>query len=271
MLKALSYTFMKNAIIAAFLSGLGCGLIGVWVVLFRIPFIGVAMSHAAFAGGAVGMLLGLDPLICAVVGSILAAAIIGPLSDSTNIDTGLAMAIVFSLLVGIAFLAIGLMEGPKSEALNLLWGSILTIKRSDLIPLGISAVAALAFSILFYAQLRAIVFNRIIARISGIPDKALVYATLLIAGVNVSVNLRTIGGLLLFSLIINPPLAAYYLTYSLGTMLLLAVLFAVSSCIIGLALSYALNLPSGSVIILVSVLILLLSGARKIKSRRLDK
>ncbi len=266
MIKALSYTFMQNALVASFLSGLGCGLIGVWVVLFRIPFIGVAMSHAAFAGAAVGMLLGLNPLISAIVGSILAASLIGPLSDSTNIDTGLAMAIVFSLLVGVAFLAIGLMKGPKSEALNLLWGNILTVQRKDLIPLGLSAVAALAFSVLFHAQLRAIVFNRIIARVSGIPDKALIYITLLLAGITVSVNLRTIGGLLLFSLIINPPLAAYYLTYNLTTMLLLSVLFATASSIVGLGLSYAFDLPSGSVIILVSGLILLLSGAKKLRS-----
>lgn len=265
MLRVLSYSFMQNALIASLLSGLGCGMIGVWVVLLRIPFIGVAMSHAAFAGAAVGMLLGFDPLISAIVGSLLASALIGPLGDSTNTDTGLAMAIVFSLLVGIAFLAIGLIKGPKTEALNLLWGNILTMRQKDLIPLGMSASAVVCFSGLFYRQLRAIVFNRTIARVSGIPDRVLLYATLFLAGITVSVNLRAIGGLLLFSLIINPPLAASYLTYRLTSMLLLAVLFATLSCVAGLGLSFALNLPSGSVIILVSGLILLLAGARRIR------
>lgn len=265
MLRVLSYSFMQNALIASVLGGLGCGIIGVWVLLLRIPFMGVAMSHAAFAGAAVGMLLGFDPLISAIIGSVWASALIGLLSDSTNTDIGLAMGIVFSILVGVAFLAIGLMKGPKTEALNLLWGSILTIKQEDLIPLGISASTAVCFSALFYRQLRAMVFNRTIARVAGIPDRALLYATLLIAGMTISVNLRTIGGLLLFSLIVNPPLAAYYLTYRLRSMLLLAVVFATLSCILGLGLSFALSLPSGSVIVLVSGLILLLAGARRIR------
>jgi len=254
----LGYQFMQNALLAAILGGLGCGIIGVWVVLLRIPFIGVAMSHAAFAGAIIALLIGLNPLGLALVASILAAAIIGPLSDRINLDTNLSMGIVFSMLVGIAFLGIGLMRGPRTEALNLLWGNILTLERGDLILLAIATVVTLAFTAVCYRQLRAIIFNRMIARMSGIPDKLLFYGTLLISGTTITLNLKTIGGLLIFSLIINPPLAAYQLTYSLVRMLILSALFGIASCLVGLWLSYVFDLPTGAIIILTSGIILII-------------
>jgi len=257
-LSIFGYQFMQNALLAAILGGLGCGIIGVWVVLLRIPFIGVAMSHAAFAGAIIALLIGLNPLGLALVASILAAAIIGPLSDRINLDTNLSMGIVFSMLVGIAFLGIGLMRGPRTEALNLLWGNILTLERADLILLAIATEVSLDFTAGCCRQLRAIIFNRMIARMSGIPDKLLFYGTLLISGTTITLNLKTIGGLLIFSLIINPPLAAYQLTYSLVRMLILSALFGIASCLVGLWLSYVFDLPTGAIIILTSGIILII-------------
>ncbi len=262
-----SYEFMQHALVAAILGGLGCGIIGVWVVMLRIPFIGVAMSHAAFAGAIVALLVGLNPLMLALAAAIVAAAVIGPLSDRVKLDVNLSMGMVFSMLVGVAFLGIGLMKGPKTEALNLLWGNILTLAPNDLLLLAIATGVVLIFTALFYRQLRAIIFNRIIARVSGIPDKVLFYSTLLIAGATITLNLKTIGGLLIFSLIINPPLAAYQLTYSLVRMLLLSALFGVTSCLVGLWLSYVFDLPTGAVIILTSGLILIVCNILSPKRR----
>ena len=80
-LSIFTYQFMQNAVLAAFLGGIACGIIGVFVVLLHMPFIGVAMSHAAFAGALLGLWLGFDPLIGAFIFCLLAAAAIGPLAD----------------------------------------------------------------------------------------------------------------------------------------------------------------------------------------------
>ncbi|MFC1984767.1 metal ABC transporter permease, partial [Chloroflexota bacterium] len=123
------YQFMQNAIISAFLGGIACSTVGVFVVLMHMPFIGVAMSHSAFAGALLGLWLGFNPLIGALAFSLLAAAIIGPLADRGELSPETSLGVIFSLMLGIAFLFMGLMSGTKAGALELLWGSILTNTR----------------------------------------------------------------------------------------------------------------------------------------------
>ena len=117
---------MQNAILSALLGGIACGTIGVFVVLMRLPFVGVAMSHAAFAGALLGIWLGFNPLISAFAFCLVSAAIIGPLADRGELSPETSLGVIFSFMLGIAFLFIGLMPGTKSAALDLLWGSILT-------------------------------------------------------------------------------------------------------------------------------------------------
>jgi manganese/iron transport system permease protein len=268
MIHALSYKFVQHALMAAVIGGAGCGVIGVWVVLLRIPFIGVAMSHAAFAGAIVGLLVGVSPLFLGLVACIGAAALVGPAADRTGSDPNLSLGVIFSILVGIAFLGMGLMKGPKSEALSLLWGNILTLSASDIRLLALATLAAVAFSVVFYHELRAIIFSRLIARSTGIHEKELFYALLLICGTTITLNLNTIGGLLIFSLIVNPPSAAYQITYNLARMLVYSALFAIAACLIGLVVSYLFNAPTGAVIVLVSGVILLVSVVLSPKRRR---
>jgi len=126
------YQFMQNAILATFLGGIACSVIGVFVVLLHMPFIGVAMAHAAFAGALFGLLIGVNPLITAFAFSFLVALIIGPLADRGQLNPDTSLGVIFSLMLGVAFLIIGLMPTTRSEALNLLWGSVLTITHTDL-------------------------------------------------------------------------------------------------------------------------------------------
>ena len=268
MLDALGYTFMQHALLAALVGGAGCGVIGVWVVLLRIPFIGVAMSHAAFAGAVIGLLVGFNPLLLGLAASLAAAALVGPAADRTGSDPNLSMGMIFSILVGVAFLGMGVMKGPKTEALNLLWGNILTLSTGDIWLLVVAAATAVLFSIVFWQELRAIVFSRLIARSTGIPERALYYALLFICGFTITLNLNTIGGLLIFGLVVNPPSAAYQLTYSLKRMMLLSAAFGIGSCLVGLGLSYLFDVPTGAVIILVSGLILFAATVLSPKRRR---
>lgn len=121
-LSIIGYQFMQNAILSAFLGGIACSVIGVFVVLLHMPFIGVCMSHAAFAGALLGIWLGFEPLIGAFGFSLLAAAIVGPLADRGELNPETSVGVIFSLMLGLAFLFIGLMPTTKSTALDLLWG-----------------------------------------------------------------------------------------------------------------------------------------------------
>ena len=269
-LSIFGYQFMQNAIISGVLGGIACATIGVFVVLMHMPFIGVCMSHAAFAGALLGLWLGFNPLIGAFGVSLAAAAVIGPLADRGELNPETSVGVIFSLMLGLAFLFMGLMPGTKSGALELLWGSILTNTRSDIILLGIVAVVVVGIVIIFFKEIQATVFHRDMALSVGIPATLFLYGILFLTGATITVSLRSIGGLLIFSLILNPAAAAYQLTYKMSRMFLLAAVFGVLSSLIGLLFSYLFNIPSGATIVVTSSVIFMLAAVfspkRKIKS-----
>jgi len=266
-LEIFGYQFMQNAILSAFLGGIACATIGVFVVLMHMPFIGVCMSHAAFAGALLGLWLGFDPLIGAFVFSLLAAAIIGPLADRGELSPETSLGVIFSLMLGLAFLFIGLMPGTKSSALDLLWGSILTNTRGDIILLAVVAVVVVGLVFIFYKEIQATIFHRGIALSVGLPATLVLYGVLFLAGATVTASLRSIGGLLIFSLILNPAAAAYQLTYSMKKMFLLAAGFGVLAGWLGLLISYLLNIPSGATIVITSSVIFMLAAVFSPKRR----
>jgi len=268
-LSIFGYQFMQNAILSALLGGIACATIGVFVVLMHLPFIGVAMSHAAFAGALLGIWLGFNPLIGAFAFSLLSAAIIGPLADRGQLSPETSLGVIFSLMLGIAFLFLGLMPGTKSTALELLWGSILTNTRGDIILLAVVAVIVVGLVFTFYKEIQATIFHRDIALAVGLPATLILYGILFLTGATITATLRSIGGLLIFSLILNPAAAAYQLTYSMKRMFLLAAVFGVLSGWAGLFLSYLFDIPSGATIVITSSVIFMLaalfSPKRKVK------
>ena len=266
-LSIFSYQFMQNAIISAFLGGIACSTIGVFVVLLHMPFIGVAMSHAAFAGALLGLWLGFNPLLGAFAFSLLAAAVIGPLADRGELSPETSLGVIFSLMLGIAFLFMGLMPGTKSGALEILWGSILTNTRGDIILLAVVAVVVVGLVFIFYKEIQATIFHRDMALSVGLPATLILYGVLFLTGATVTTSLRSIGGLLIFSLILNPAAAAYQLTYSMKRMFLLSAVFGVLSGWIGLLFSYLFDIPSGATIVVTSSVIFMLAAVFSPKRR----
>jgi manganese/iron transport system permease protein len=269
-LSIFGYQFMQNAVIAAFLGGIACGIIGVFVVLLHMPFIGVAMSHAAFAGALLGLWLGFDPLIGAFVFCLGSAAVIGPLADRGELSPEMSLGVIFSVSLGLAFLFIGIIPNTRSAALDLLWGSILATGRGEIITLAIVALLVVVVISVFFKEIQATIFQRDIARAVGIPATVIFYCILFLTGATITASFRAIGGLLIFSLILNPAAAAYQLTYSMKKMFILSACFGVVSGWAGLLVSYIFDIPSGATIVLTSSFIFMLavifSPKRKLKS-----
>ena len=265
----IQYSFMQNAFIAGLLGGVACSMVGVFVVTMRLSFIGVCIAHSAFAGALLGLWLGFNPLVGALLFSLLAAAIIGPLADRGELNPDTAVGVVFSLMLGLAFLFVGLMPGAKTEALNLFWGSILTVGQGDLIFLAIVAAIVVGLVTIFYKEIQAVICHRDVALAVGIPATVIFYGLLFLTGATITASLRSIGGLLIYCLILNPAAAAYQLTYSLKRMFLLSAVFGIISCWGGLVASYLLDIPSGASIVVISSIIFgvatALSPKRKVK------
>jgi len=258
---------MQYALLAGLLGGIACSLVGVLVVSMHLSFIGVCISHAAFAGAIIAVFLGLNPMHGAFLFSLLAAGAIGPLADRGDFNPDTSLGIVFSLMLGLSFLFLGLMPGPKTQALGLMWGSILTVRPEHLAVLAVVALLVLGTVVLFFKEVQAVIFNREIALAVGLPATWIFYCLLLLTGLTVTASLQPIGGLLIFSLILNPAAAAYQLTYSLRNLFLLAACFGVLSCWTGLALAYLFNLPSGASIVVFSTLLFLVATAVSPKRR----
>ena len=268
----LQYQFMQNAILAGLCGGITCSVVGVFVVTMHLSFIGVCIAHAAFAGALLGLWLGFNPLLGALLFSLASAAIIGPMADRGELNPDTSIGIVFSLMLGLAFLFMGLMPGARTEALSLFWGSILTVTRQDLVFLAVTTAAIVGLAVIFYKEIQAVICHREVALAVGIPATVVFYGLLFSTGVTITASLQSIGGLLIYSLILNPAAAAYQLTYSLKRMLLIAIAFGIISCWAGLAASYLLDTPSGASIVITSSVIFGLATAfspkRKVKRWR---
>ncbi len=250
-LSILRYEFMQNAVLAGALGGAACALIGVLVVTMHLSFIGVAIAHAAFAGALCGTFLGISPIACAFAFSLAAVAVIGPLADRGEFNPDTPIGIVFSLTMGLAFLFMGITPGP----------------RPDLALLAAVALAVILLIAMFFKEIQAVIFHRELALAVGLPANLIFYAMLVLTGSAITVSLSSIGGLLIFNLILNPAAAAFQLTYSLRRMFLLSAAFGVLSTWLGLLGSYLFHFPSGATIVLVSTSIFIAAAACSPKRR----
>ena len=254
-----SYDFLIKALCMGLVGGAACGAVGVFVILWRISFVGLCISHAAFAGALIGLWLGVSPLISGIIGSMGAASMIGPLSDKSTFTPDIAIAVIFSVMLSIAMLALGLLPGPKTDGLTLIWGNLLTVNSLDLILMASTGCVLALFIWLFFKEIKATLGQRKAAIASGIPAKGIYYASLIILGLVIAIALKAIGGLLIYSLIVAPAAAALQLTYSLRTMLILSTATGAISSVIGLWLSFHLDIPTGAAIVLTAIGILIIS------------
>lgn len=259
LMEGLAFLPIQRALTACILCGLSCSLLSVFIVLMRMPLMGVSMSHAAFAGAVFGMLLGLNPVVSGFVLCLAVAAALGPFSDRISMAPENVLGIIFSSLMGIAFLGLGVLTRTKAGALNLMWGNLLSLSRRDLWLLSMVTVVLLLFIVLFFKEIRAVLFHRRLAAAAGVPERFVYYTLLFLIGAVVSSNLSTVGGLLIFALLIQPGATALQLTYDLKRFFLIAAAAGVSACIAGLMISYFWDLPSGACVVLMTTAIFALA------------
>jgi manganese/iron transport system permease protein len=250
-----TYLAIQRAAIASLLCGASCALLSVFVVLMKMPLIGVSMSHAAFAGAVLGLLLDFNPLFSGLILCLAVAGVLGPLSDRTDLAPENLLGILFSFLMGLAFLGMGVLTRTKAGALNLMWGSLLSLSESDIVVLTLITSVLALFIILFFKEIRSVMFNRRLAGASGVPERMIYYTLLFLTGAVVSSNLATVGGLLIFALIVQPGATALQLTYNLKLFFLISMASGVGACVSGLALSYIFDLPSGASVVLMATII----------------
>jgi manganese/iron transport system permease protein len=253
-------SFFYTIILAGAVAGASTGFLGVYLVGMRIPFIGICISHAAMAGTILAVLFGVNPVFGAMALSVLMAmsmAAIPP--EKSRLDTNAGLAILFSLMLGLTFLGMGLVKDSRNEILGLLWGNILFVSSESVVVIVATAIVLTVFAMLCNKELKVILFSRQIAAATGVHS-GLVYALFLaLCGLIISINIKLIGGMMIFSLITNPAAAAYQLCRGHRSLVLTATVFGMLSAVVGFGISFYLDLPTGACIVLVSTAIFGLS------------
>lgn len=252
---ALATPLMLKAIFTAIVIGILGGIIGVFVLLKGMVFLGEAIAHSAFAGAALGILLGIDPLITVIVFGITASVGVGYVNEKKIMKDEVIIGIVFTSFMALAILFIGLMPYYSTDVTSILFGDILLVSWENFILLIFVAIAVLLVIYFLKKELYLITFNEEMASVAGIPVRFLNYLFLVLIAVTIDISLKAIGAILVFAMIVTPAAAAYQWTFKLNKMLLLSASFGVISAIFGLFFSFLWDLPSGSTIVGVATII----------------
>ncbi|MHC1564050.1 MAG: metal ABC transporter permease [Candidatus Hecatellaceae archaeon] len=263
-------TLVFRSAAGAVLIGLLAGLISVFIIRIKLSSMGFCMSHAAFAGAALGVGLSMNPFTMALAFSLATASLIGPASDKAKIHPDLITSIAFPLNMALAFIFLTLTPGVvrfTSEVTSILWGSVLSVGFQDLVYLAVLLAASAVMVVLFWKELFAIMFSRRMAEADGINTKPFIYAILFAIGIIVTFSLKLVGGLLVFALLFNPAATALQFSYDIRKVAMVSPLIGAASCLSGLFLSFALNWPAGACIVLASTLGFALSVALSPKRR----
>ncbi len=251
MIDVLQYEFMRNALLAAILVSIACGIMGTFVVTKRIVFISGGIAHAAFGGIGLGYLLGVNPILTAIPFSLLAALTIGTISRKVKISEDSAIGILWAVGMALGILFIALAPGYAPDLFSYLFGSILTVPSSDIaLMLGLDVIIIILVS-LAYKELQAISFDEEYSRISGVPTQTLYLFLLCLVALSIIVLIRVVGIILIIALLTIPTVIAKQFTFNLRKLMIYSTALAVVLTVLGLWISYLIDIPSGATIVLV--------------------
>jgi len=250
LLEILQYDFVRNALIAGALASVACGIIGTYVVVKKLVSMSGGIAHSAFGGIGLGYLLGINPVIGAMIFTIPAALVMGTLSRKTRLPEDTAIGILWALGMALGIIFIGLSPGYAPDLFSYLFGNILTVPDTDLVLMAVLDLAIVSIVIALFKEVLALSFDKEFGRIAGVPVELLYLILLCLIGLTVVTLIRVVGIILVLALLTIPAAMARQLTDNLKKMMVLAVLFSIVFTLCGLALSYILNLASGATIIL---------------------
>lgn len=253
-----AYDFVKTAFIVGGLLALIVPLLGVTVVLKRLSMIGDALSHVALGGVALGLILGVNPLVGAIVVSLLAALSINTIQKHLGSYQELAIAIVMSFGIGLSGVLLGFVKNPNNFNAYL-FGSVVSINKADnYLSIGLSLLILL-MAIKYYREFFFIAFDEKAAKLSGININKMNFIFLFMTAITVAIASRVVGALVVSSLMVLPVALAMRLSKSYKQTIIYSMISSLVFMWLGLILSYYFDLRPGGTIVLTAVFSYLLS------------
>jgi manganese/iron transport system permease protein len=271
LLEPLSSPIMQRALLASAMVGIVCAVVGTYVVLRGIAFIGDAIAHAGFPGVVVAYMIGIPYYVGAAVAAVATALAIGVVTKRGGIRQDTAIGVLFAGTFALGVFLFSAIKGYVADLFSFLFGNVLAIGSADLIALLVLGTGViLAISLLWKEMLYA-TFDPLGAAASGINVDRLEYLFLALVALTIVVSLQAVGIILVVAMLITPAATAQLLTVRFVRLMTLAALIGIVSSVIGLYASYWLDVASGASIVLVQTgmfVIALLLGPRSLLARR---
>jgi len=242
--------FMQRALVAAVIVGLVCSVLGCYVVLRSMAFLGDALAHAVLPGIALAYLAGVDLLLGALVTALLVALGIGFLTRHGTVREDTAIGILFAAALSLGVLLISSAGSYATDLTHILFGDVLGVSTTDLWLTGGLAAGVLLAVALLYRELLLASFDPVLAHTLGRRPRLVLLALLLLLALTIVVSLQTVGVGLVAALLVTPGATASLLTRRLPAMMAVAAAIGVASSVVGLYLSYYLDVASGAAIVL---------------------
>ena len=249
------FQFFQHGIIVATIAGALCGLLGVFVVLRGMSYIGHGLSHAVFGGAAASAVIGINFFIGAGIWGIISGVLIARVARRRVLGADAAIGVVTtaSFALGLALMN---RYGQASKSIEaVLFGSVLGVKVADIVAVSLVAIFALAVIVVWYRKLLFSTFDPDVAQVSGVNVSVVEVVLLSLLSLTILVTMRVIGTLLISALLVIPAAAARMTTNSFSKLLWISPLIGAVTCFVGMNLSYHLDTSASATIILLDALV----------------
>jgi len=257
--KPLTYEFMQRGLLASTLVGVLCAVVGCYVVLRGMAFLGDALAHAILPGVAIAYLLNGNLMLGALVAAIVVAIMIGFLSRQGTIKEDTAIGILFAAALSLGVLLISSIRTYAVDLTHILFGNVLGVSSEDLIITAVLGVVVLGFIVVFYREFLVMSFDPVLAATLRMRAERFRTLMLILLALTIVVSLQTVGVGLVSAMLVTPGAAAYLLTRRLASMMIVSAFIGAVSSVVGLYLSFYLSVASGAAVVLTATTIFLLA------------
>ena len=268
------YKFLAHAALACLLCGIACGIIGTYVVCRRLVFLSGGITHASFGGIGMAYYFGANPLLGALIFSILSAWGIETFTSRKQIREDSAIGLIWSLGMAIGIIFIYLTPGYAPNLMSFLFGNILSVTSTDIVWMAIVDAVILLIFATMYRPILYVAFDREYARSQNFPTRIISYLMATLVAITIVISIRVVGIVLLISLLTIPAVIGNQISKSFSRILVYGSVIAALSAFAGLYISYKTNIPSGASTIFVLTLTLIVvktttfvRNKRSLKSR----
>lgn len=255
----LTFQFFQRALLASVLAGTVCAVVGSYVVLKGLAFIGDAVAHAAFPGVVAAFIIGIPFVIGGGIAAFFTAIAIGWVSRRGHLRIDTAIGVVFAGAFALGILMYSTLHGFVGDLFGFLVGNVLAIGAEDLIGLVVLGVIVLAVVAVFWKELLYATFDPLGAAASGLPVAGLDYLFLGLVALTIVISIQAVGIILVVAMLVTPAATAQLVTVRFSRLILLATLIGAATAVAGLYLSYWFDVASGATIVLVQTVTFLLA------------